>query len=483
MKLTISKELILSYLKKPFTFFINNNSSKLTKNIITEVDHSVNFIASLIHISREVSVVLALLFVMMFFEPVLAFTVFIIILILVATFLMSIDTKLKIIAKKRWMIYGEVFKSVGTIFGGIKDIKIFKKEQPFIKSFLNSKKDYEEVMQISEFIRRLPKIILELISILFLIGLTIIFLKGDKNILNLIPLLSLIAVVVIRFLPSFNTIASELTHIKVYKLAFENVSKEIIDIKDNSNNFTENINYFNDETNAVKLRDLNFNYVNEEKTIPSLRNFNIEIKKNSMTGIIGKSGAGKSTLINIILGLLTPQSGSVQLQKYKNNNKDLQGISYVPQDIFLVDDTLKNNIAFGLENNEIDENKVMLCIQEAGLTEFLKLHKEGLHMMIGEKGIKLSGGERQRLGIARALYVRPEILILDEATSSLDNETEKKVMKTIQNLKSKCTIIIIAHRLSTIENCDDVFLINQGKLVDSGKLNELKEKYPNIGQA
>ena len=186
MKLTISKELILSYLKKPFTFFINNNSSKLTKNVITEVDHSVNFIASLIHISREISVVLALLFVMMFFEPVLALTVFIIILILVATFLMSIDTKLKIIAKKRWMIYGEVFKSVGTIFGGIKDIKIFKKEQPFIKSFLNSKKDYEEVMQISEFIRRLPKIILELISILFLIGLTIIFLKGDKNILNLI---------------------------------------------------------------------------------------------------------------------------------------------------------------------------------------------------------------------------------------------------------------------------------------------------------
>ena len=427
MKLTISKELILSYLKKPFTFFINNNSSKLTKNVITEVDHSVNFIASLIHISREISVVLALLFVMMFFEPVLALTVFIIILILVATFLMSIDTKLKIIAKKRWMIYGEVFKSVGTIFGGIKDIKIFKKEQPFIKSFLNSKKDYEEVMQISEFIRRLPKIILELISILFLIGLTIIFLKGDKNILNLIPLLSLIAVVVIRFLPSFNTIAAELTHIKVYKLAFENVSKEIIDIKNSSNDLTESVNYFNDEKNAVKLRDLNFNYINEEKTIPSLRNFNIEIKKNSMTGIIGKSGAGKSTLINIILGLLTPQSGSVQLLKYNNSNKDLQSISYVPQDIFLVDDTLKNNIAFGLNNNEIDENKVMLCIKEAGLTEFLKLHKEGLHMMIGEKGIKLSGGERQRLGIARALYVSPEILILDEATSSLDNETEKKL--------------------------------------------------------
>ena len=216
---------------------------------------------------------------MMFFEPVLALSVFIIILILVATFLMSIDTKLKIIAKKRWMIYGEVFKSVGTIFGGIKDIKIFKKEQPFIKSFLNSKKDYEEVMQISEFIRRLPKIILELISILFLIGLTIIFLKGDKNILNLIPLLSLIAVVVIRFLPSFNTIAAELTHIKVYKLAFENVSKEIIDIKNSSNDLTESVNYFNDEKNAVKLRDLNFNYINEEKTIPSLRNFNIEIKK------------------------------------------------------------------------------------------------------------------------------------------------------------------------------------------------------------
>ena len=227
MKLTISKELILSYLKKPFTFFINNNSSKLTKNVITEVDHSVNFIASLIHISREISVVLALLFVMMFFEPVLALTVFIIILILVATFLMSIDTKLKIIAKKRWMIYGEVFKSVGTIFGGIKDIKIFKKEQPFIKSFLNSKKIMKKLCKFQSLLEGF-KIILELISILFLIGLTIIFLKGDKNILNLIPLLSLIAVVVIRFLPSFNTIAAELTHIKVYKLALKMYQKKLL---------------------------------------------------------------------------------------------------------------------------------------------------------------------------------------------------------------------------------------------------------------
>ncbi len=481
MKLIISQKLVMSYLKKPFTFFINNNTSKLAKNVITEVDQSVTYITSLINISRELSIVTALFLVMVYFEPLLAICVFFIITALVAIFLYSTDKKLKTIAKKRWNFYGDVFKSVGNIFGGIKDIKVFKRDTLFVEKFLNSKRDFEETMQFSEFIRRLPKIILEVFAIFFLVGLTMVFIQLQKNPIDLIPLLSIIAVAVIRFIPSFNTIAAETTYIKIYKLSFENVFKEIFEEtvkkeKKNSKILTQNSN------NAVEIKNLSFDYKDKEKTIPSIKNLNVHIEKNTLTGIMGKSGAGKSTLINIILGLLSPKSGEIAIKSAeKNISTDFKKISYVPQDIFLSDDTLKNNIAFGCKEIEIDNERVNECIKEAGLLNFLsKNKKEGLDMKIGEKGIKISGGERQRVGIARALYVQPEILILDEATSSLDNETERQVMKTILGLKKKCTIIIIAHRLSSIIECDNIYLLDKGTVIDNGKLNDLLERHKNL---
>ena len=481
MKLIISQKLVTSYLKKPFIFFINNNTSKLAKNVITEVDQSVTFITSLINISREISIVTALFLIMVYFEPLLAIYVFCLIAVLVAVFLYATDKKLKKIGEKRWNFYGNVFKSVSNIFGGIKDIKIFKRDTLFVENFIKSKKDYEETLQVSEFIRRLPKIILEVFAIFFIVGLTMIFIQFQKNPLDLIPILSLIAVSVIRFIPSFNTIAAEITYIKIYKLAFENVFKEIVEsinIKESKNSLllSENSN------NVIEIKNLNFDYEDKKKTIPSIKNLNFHIEKNSMTGIIGKSGAGKSTLINIILGLLSPKSGEIAIKSSEQNTtKNSKKISYVPQDIFLSDDTLKNNIAFGCKEIEIDDDRVNKCIKEAGLSSFLSQNKkEGLDMMIGEKGIKLSGGERQRVGIARALYIQPEILILDEATSSLDNETEKDVMRTILELKSKCSIIIIAHRLSTIENCDNVYFLENGTIKDQGKLNDLLKKYQKL---
>ena len=481
MKLIISQKLVTSYLKKPFIFFINNNTSKLAKNVITEVDQSVTFITSLINISREISIVTALFLIMVYFEPLLAIYVFCLIAVLVAVFLYATDKKLKKIGEKRWNFYGNVFKSVSNIFGGIKDIKIFKRDTLFVENFIKSKKDYEETLQVSEFIRRLPKIILEVFAIFFLVGLTMIFIQFQKNPLDLIPILSLIAVSVIRFIPSFNTIAAEITYIKIYKLAFENVFKEIVEsinIKESKNSLllSENSN------NVIEIKNLNFDYEDKKKTIPSIKNLNFHIEKNSMTGIIGKSGAGKSTLINIILGLLSPKSGEIAIKSSEQNTtKNSKKISYVPQDIFLSDDTLKNNIAFGCKEIEIDDDRVNKCIKEAGLSSFLSQNKkEGLDMMIGEKGIKLSGGERQRVGIARALYIQPEILILDEATSSLDNETEKDIMRTILELKSKCSIIIIAHRLSTIENCDNVYFLENGTIKDQGKLNDLLKKYQKL---
>ena len=270
MKLIISQKLVTSYLKKPFIFFINNNTSKLAKNVITEVDQSVTFITSLINISREISIVTALFLIMVYFEPLLAIYVFCLIAVLVAVFLYATDKKLKKIGEKRWNFYGNVFKSVSNIFGGIKDIKIFKRDTLFVENFIKSKKDYEETLQVSEFIRRLPKIILEVFAIFFLVGLTMIFIQFQKNPLDLIPILSLIAVSVIRFIPSFNTIAAEITYIKIYKLAFENVFKEIVEsinIKESKNSLLLSKN----SNNVIEIKNLNFDYEDKKKLFQVLK--------------------------------------------------------------------------------------------------------------------------------------------------------------------------------------------------------------------
>ena len=278
MKISICQKLMNSYLSRPFIFFINNNSSDLSKNIITEVDQSVTFINSILSISKEISIVMALFLVMFYFEPILAISVFIVITVLVAFFLYSTDSKLKKIAQQRWNTLSGVFKSAGNIFSGIKDIKVFKKEELFAKEFLELKKNYENALQISEFIRRLPKTILEFFAIIFLVSLTIIFIELGKNTLELIPILSLIAVTVIRFIPSFNTIAAEITYLKVYKLAFDNVSKEILE---NKNFFSKIQREFSNlsENNAVEIENLNFNYLDQENKIPGLKNLNLKIKK------------------------------------------------------------------------------------------------------------------------------------------------------------------------------------------------------------
>ena len=200
-----------------------------------------------------------------------------------------------------------------------------------------------------------------------------------------------------------------------------------------------------------------------------------------MVGIIGKSGSGKSTIVNIILNLLSPEKGNVKLFKDTNKKNSVKNyFGYVPQDIFLIDDTIRQNIAFGELEKDIDDVLVLDCLLKSGLKEFVDSSPNKLNTMVGEKGIKISGGERQRLGIARALYKQPKILIMDEATSSLDQNTEKKVINSLKKIKENHTIVMIAHRLSTLENCDKVYLIENGKIVDNGKLNELVKRHPNL---
>ena len=191
---------------------------------------------------------------------------------------------------------------------------------------------------------------------------------------------------------------------------------------------------------------------------------------------MGPSGAGKSTLIDIFLGLLSPSSGEVLVdgRNIAENRRSWQDqVGYVPQSIYLLDDTLRRNVALGIALENIDETAIVKAIRAAQLEEFVTSLSNGLDTVVGERGVRLSGGQRQRIGIARALYSNPPILVLDEATSSLDTETEKGVMDAVKELQGIKTVVIVAHRLSTVSYCSKIFNIEDARLtsvdVRSGK--------------
>ena len=305
-----------------------------------------------------------------------------------------------------------------------------------------------------------------------------------RDLLSLVPLISLIVVAIIRVLPSFSSLASAFTHIKVYRNSFETVTNEIFNYKEKfSKNNNGNIEKIEEQVNKNKLitvENISFNYPGTNKRTKSISNININIAKGSMTGILGKSGSGKSTIINMILKLIEPESGKVIFNFNTKQKNNFLPISFVPQDIYLIDDSIRNNIAFGIDKKLIDDKKVIQCLKDAEMWDFVRKNPSGLDLLVGDRGIRLSGGEKQRIGLARALYANPEVLILDEATSSLDIPTERKIVNTIKKFKNKLTMIVVAHRLSTLEDCDTIHFVENGSIKDTGLLNDLLSRNPNL---
>ena len=327
-----------------------------------------------------------------------------------------------------------------------------------------------------DFYIKLPKIVFEFLAVSLIVFLIITFTLLNKNTGELFTLLSLMAVAVVRLLPSFNQLSISFALFGSYKKSFEIISQDIesyfsrIKIKQNLNSL-EKVKQSNNNLIDIKIDNVSFNY--DENKNPVLKGISLEIKRGEMIGLVGKSGAGKSTLINLILSLLEPKKGKIIFPNQKK-------CGFVPQDIFLLDTSLRNNIALGQKEEDINEKKLKDVIHKSELTNFVKKHNKGFDLILGERGIRISGGEKQRIGLARTLYSDKKILILDEATSSLDNYTEKLIMDSIINLKKDLTIIIVAHRLTTLRHCDRVIYLEEGYIKDQGKLEYLLQKFPNL---
>jgi ATP-binding cassette subfamily C protein len=309
-----------------------------------------------------------------------------------------------------------------------------------------------------------------------LLAVVVILAKGGSS-GEIVGVLTLFAAAAFRLIPSTNRIIIALTGIKKGAHAVGLVYDDMRlfgdhpdeAMGDNGKTFT-----FND---AITVKGLTFHY--PEGDGAALKNIDLVLKKGESLGLVGPSGSGKTTFADIVLGLLRPTSGVVTVDGVDISNAMRawrRQIGYVPQSIYIIDDTLSRNIAFGLDDAEIDKNKLRKAIRLAQLEELVSDIPDGLETRLGERGVRLSGGQRQRVGIARALYRDPEVLILDEATSSLDGETEHEINSAIERLTGEKTLIIIAHRLSTVRKCQRLAFLRDGRLVDIGSFEELNAR-------
>ena len=368
-----------------------------------------------------------------------------------------------------------IFNIVSESFGGIKDVLFLGKQKKFIREFDKNYLTFGRSVGTAAALGQIPKYILELLgygSVILIIIYIISF--EDKNFINYLPILSVYALAGLKLLPAFQAIYSCVSGIKSNIQAFEvlkeDISKskyELIESQDDKD--LPQIN------SKIELKDISFAYPNKKNLI--LSNFNLSLPIKKVIGIVGETGSGKSTLIDIILGLIEPQSGGLYLDGKKLLNKQKRAwqnqIGVVPQNIFLMNKSIKENIAFELDPKTIDEEKIFNALKLSRLDKFVSTLPNGINTIVGERGVQLSGGQCQRVGIARALYNDPEFLLFDEATSSLDGITEKLIMDAIQDFSGNKSIIIITHRLSTIKICDNIFLIENGKVVDEGSYSTL----------
>lgn len=451
-----------TYLHQSFFFHLKHNSSSLIRNVNLVQNFVIN-IDQLAVLITEILILFSFFIFLCFFEIKVTVIAMIVILVMTTVYIKFFNPYHSRLGKERQQSTQEMLQHLNQSFGAIKDIKIFDGYFNFQKDFDKISKKFSDSFQLHEFIGSLPKVLVEL----FIIALFVLTI-GTMSLLNyennkIIIFASLFAVVGFKFIPSLNKIIFAISHLKFYLPLSSDIIKDLSLKISNNKNISGKLNF----ENKIFLKKINFSY---NKSKPIFKNFNFVIKKNDIIGIEGKTGSGKSTLINILLGLLSPLSGecNVDGKRIKFENTSWQKkIGYVPQNVYLLDDSIKKNIAFAVEESLIDYNKVIMALKLSQSFNFVRALPKFLNSSVGENGSRLSGGQVQRIGIARALYNQPDIMIFDEPSSSLDKKTELEFISALQHLKKNRTIIIVSHTKQILRICNKIYKLENGKVTRS----------------
>ena len=463
----LSRLLLKSYLYRPYTFHLERNSAQLIRNVTTEVGAYSGGVSALLGLITEMLLLIGVISLLLIVAPLPALILFFFIGMFSLIFYFLTKNRLLQWGKDRQYLDGKLIQYLQQGLGGIKDSKLLGREFFFLTLFDDSNVKKANIGKKQFVLDRLPPLWLELIVVIGISLLVFVLLLEGGPVKNIIPTLGLFGIASFKLMPSANKLISAIQRIRYRIPVIETLYEEIDELLI-TNNYKNNTNIKTkifEFKNSIDVKHLDYTY---PKSLGlALSDVSFTIPKGSAVGIVGKSGAGKSTLIDIILGLLPLHNGSVEVDGV-NIDKNIRGwqskVGYVPQAIFLTDDSLRNNIALGLKDSEIDHESLSRAINDAQLQDYINQLPKGLDTLVGERGVRISGGQKQRIGIARALYNNPEILILDEATSSLDIETEKRVIDVINDLIGEKTLIIISHRLSAIECCQNIYRLDAGKI-------------------
>lgn len=463
----LAGRLMECYLKQPYYFHVTHNSSELIRNVNSDTVMMFHGILAVIQLLTEACVCVVLGGYMFIKDKSITIGVSGFLVVFVLLFVKFFKKNLGETGERDRRYNAEIVKWLQQSFGGIKETKVMGRERFFLEQFNQNYKVFAECERNYRFLQVAPRPVMEAVCVTGLLIVVALKLLNGTTSDYFISTIAVFAIAAFRLLPSFNRIANYFSVILFNKSALNAVYKDLKEIEHLQNaQFHERAEKELPLEKELRIEHLTFTYPEMEGNV--LDDVSFSIKKNTSVAFIGPSGAGKTTLADIILGALTPLGGNIyadQTDIFENLARWHKSIGYIPQSIYLMDDTVKNNIAFGIAQEDVDEGEIWRALEKAQLKKFVEQMEFGLETMIGESGVKLSGGQRQRIGIARALYNDPQILVLDEATSALDTETETAVMEAIESLAGSKTLIIIAHRLSTIRNCDVVYEVKGGHVV------------------
>lgn len=483
------KRLLNAYLSADYTFHLQRNTALLIQTLVIETECFSSRVLIPLLISISNVAVLSFLLLLLAWTSLIGTTVILGIIIITFTITNQFKGKMSLWGREASNAQGEMIRVINHSLGGLKETRVIGCESYFKNQIGIQAKIYAHTMGSVLVFGNLPRILIEAFLITFLVGFTSIFLTFSQNPQSLISVLSIFAIASIRMLPAASAIVGAYTTLRTNKYVVDKLYFDLKEVEKNTAK-TENLsatfnlnssqshkvnrNQIMSFVNKVVMDKVTYRYPKNKNT--SLQDVSLVIKKGQSIALIGKSGAGKTTLVDVILGLLEAESGDIKvddLSIYEDLRSWQNLIGYIPQTIFLMDDTLERNIAFGVPDDQIDSHKLKNAIEAAQLSQLVDELPEGIKTVMGERGVRLSGGQRQRVGIARALYHEREILVLDEATAALDNETERLVNDSIKSLSGTKTLIIIAHRLSTVEHCDRIYLMEKGSIVKSGTYQEV----------
>lgn len=465
-------QVLREFLNRPYEFYLDADIPTVFRLTDSDIPNVFGILMAIISLASEVVVFVLICGVLIVTDWKLVLVLIFISGIVTLVLFKVLKPKLNSLGMTNQAIQSRIAKWRIQAIYGIKDVKVLHRESFFADNYESNGKIGAKLNQKYAIINALPRILIETIFMVSILGYLVVCVALGDDMTQMLPTLTAFGLAAVRLLPCVNRINTYLTDISYFRpcldYVYENMNINEISKKTNQTLLPVDETKTMQLRNRIELKDIVYAYPNTDTLI--FDHADMEIPYGKSIGIMGSSGAGKSTIVDILLGLLKVHEGQILCDGdnvFENYPAWLAQIGYIPQSIYLVDEPIRNNIAFGIADDEIDDNRIWQVLEEAQLKEFIQTLPEGLDTTIGDRGVRLSGGQRQRLGIARALYHNPEILVFDEATSALDNETEAAVMEAINSFHGKKTMVIIAHRLNTIEKCDMIYKVEGGKITQT----------------